>query len=151
MEWIEMFVEQILPQARERLAVVDVGAVVKDAADLMAKPHVDLVVVCNDGAAVGVVTKTDIVAHVSRQLASRFDAPVATIMARDAACCRATDPLLDVWQVMKERGFQRIPVVDERRNPLGVVYLRDVLQGLLKEVEIEDELLRDYIFGVGYQ
>ena len=61
-----MFVEQILPRARERLAVVDVGARVKDAAALMVKPHTDLVVVCREGVAVGVVSKTDLIVHVSR-------------------------------------------------------------------------------------
>ena len=146
-----MFVEQILPRARERLAVIDAGALVGEAAELMAKPHTDLVVVCRDGIVIGVVTKTDIVAHVSRYLASSFDAPIANIMTREVAHCLTTDPLLGVWQMMKERGFHRIPVVDANRAPLGILYARDALQALLREVEIEDELLRDYIYGVGYR
>ena len=146
-----MFVEQILPRARERLAVVDVGTPVRDAADLMAKSHIDMIVVCSAGVVAGVVTKTDIVAQVSQGLGSGFGAPVETIMTRDVTHCRATDLLRDVWLVMKERGFHRIPVVDERHNPVGIVYTRDALQGLLTEVEIEDELLRDYVSGVGYR
>ena len=145
-----MFVEQILPRARERLAVIDAGALVIDAAELMAKPHTDLVVVCSDGVVVGVVTKTDIVAHVSRSLASGFSAPIDSIMTREVAHCRATDPLIDVWSVMKARGFHRMPIVDANRSPLGIVYARDALQELLREVEIEDGLLRDYIYGIGY-
>jgi CBS domain-containing protein len=123
---------------------------VRDAAELMAKPHTDLVVVCSDGVVAGVVSKTDIFAHFSRGSERALSAPVTTIMTRDVTCCRATDPLLDVWRVMKERGFHRIPVIDDGRTPIGVVYARDALQGLLREVEIEDEQLRDYIFGVGY-
>ena len=71
-------------------------------------------------------------------------------MTREFAYCRADDPLVNVWRVMKEREFQRIPIVDARRNPIGIIYTRDALQALLREVEIEDELLRDYIHGVGY-
>jgi CBS domain-containing protein len=57
-----MLAEQMLPRARERLATIDAAAPVKEAADLMSKPHTDLVVVCDpDGGMVGVLTKTDIV------------------------------------------------------------------------------------------
>jgi len=146
-----MFVEQMLLRACERLAVVDAGASVKNAADLMAQPASDLVVVCRDGAVVGVVTKTDIVVQISRNPGSDLGAPVDTIMRRDVATCRSSDPLSDVLRAMKERGFHRIPVVDDQHRPVGIVYARDALQCLLEEVEIDDELLRDFITGVGYR
>jgi CBS domain-containing protein len=51
-----MFIEQMLSRARERLATIGAGARVREAADLMLKPHTDLVVVCDyDGGMVGVV------------------------------------------------------------------------------------------------
>ena len=146
-----MFVEQMLSRVCERLAVIDAGASVKDAADLMAEPATDLVIVCQGGAVTGVVTKTDIVVQISRN--PRFDlgAPVETIMRRDVATCRSSDALSDVLQAMKERGVHRIPVVDDKHSPVGIIYARDALQCLLEEVEIDDELLRDFITGVGYR
>jgi len=145
-----MFVEQMLSRAGERLAIVAAEASVKDAADLMTQPATDLVVVCRDGVVAGVITKTDIIAHVSRA-GSDLSAPVETIMRRDVTTCRSCDPLDDVLRAMKERGFHRIPVIDDKRGPLGIVYARDALQCLLEEVEIDDELLRDFITGVGYR
>ncbi len=145
-----MFVEQMLSRAGERLAIVAAEASVKDAADLMTQPATDLVVVCRDGVVAGVITKTDIIAHVSRA-GSDLSAPVETIMRRDVTTCRSSDPLDDVLRAMKERGFHRIPVIDDKRGPLGIVYARDALQCLLEEVEIDDELLRDFITGVGYR
>jgi CBS domain-containing protein len=130
--------------------MIEAGAPVRVAAGLMARPHVDLLIVNEGAAMIGVVTKTDIVAHISCGLGLALEDPVEIVMTRDVAYCSPSDPLPDVWRVMKERGFQRIPVVDDLRAPIGVVYARDVLQGLLREVEIEDELLRDYISGVGY-
>jgi hypothetical protein len=56
--------------------------------------------------------------------------------------------LLDVWSAMRERELQRVPILDEARRPLGTIYAREAL---LSEVENEDELLRDYISGVGYR
>lgn len=63
-----MLVEQMLERVRERLAVVDAAASSKDVAGLMAKPHTDLVVVCECDDSVGVVTKTDIIGEISRVL-----------------------------------------------------------------------------------
>jgi CBS domain-containing protein len=146
-----MLVEQMLARAGKRLAVVDVHASVKDAADLMVQPATDLVVVCRDGALAGVVTKTDIVVHVSRDSGSSLSTTVEAIMKGDVVACRSFDPLGDVLQAMKRHGFHRLPVIDDKRSPIGIVYARDALQCLLEEVEIDDELLRDFIAGVGYR
>jgi hypothetical protein len=47
--------------------------------------------------------------------------------------------------------LQRIPVVDEYRIPVGIIYARHALQRLLGESEDEDALLRDYIGNTGYR
>jgi predicted transcriptional regulator len=72
-------------------------------------------------------------------------------MTRDVTYCRTDDVLLEGWSVMRERGVQRVPILDERRRPLGIICAREALQALLSESEDEDELLRDYISGVGYR
>jgi CBS domain-containing protein len=147
-----MFAEQMLPRARERLATINAAAPVKDAADLMSKPHTELVVVCDhDGGMVGVLTKTDIVGQISHCIGGGCTARVDTIMTRDVISCRPSDLLHDVWAVMKERGLQRIPVVDQGGKPVGIIYARDALQSLLGEVEDDVALLRDYVMNVGYQ
>ena len=147
-----MFVEQMLPRARERLATISGAAPVKDAAALMAKPHTDLVVVCGeDGGMVGVVTKTDIVGQITRCIGGGCTARVDAIMTQDAVFCRPDEPLQGIWSVMKARGLQRIPVLDGNRKPVGIVYARDALQCLLGEVENDEALLRDYVMDVGYQ
>ena len=68
-------------------------------------------------------------------------------MTRDVTYCRTDDALLDVWSLMRERGLQRVPILNEARRPLGIIYAREALQALLSESEDEDELLRDYISG----
>ena len=146
-----MLVEQVLPRACERLAIIDAAASIRDAAEMMAEPHTNLVIVCRDGAAIGVVTKKDIVVEISRGAGIDLGAPVETVMTRDVAYCRKSDPLSDIWQTMKAREVQCIPVVDDRHMPIGIVYARDALQCLLREVETDDELLRDFISGVGYR
>ena len=147
-----MFAEQMLPRARERLATVSAGAPVREAADLMSKPHTDLVVVCDqDGSMVGVLTKTDIVGQIRHCAGNGCTASVDAIMTRDVVSCRPAELLEDIWSAMKARGLQRIPVVDQNSKPIGIIYARDALQNLLGEVENQESLLRDYVMGVGYR
>jgi CBS domain-containing protein len=147
-----MFVEQVLPRARERLATIPSHAFVTEAAEMMLTPETDLLVVCRGGIMAGVITKTDIVAQVRRHpLGSGFQVPVDTIMTRDVASCRLHDPLHDVWQTMRARRLRRIPVLDTADRPIGIIAMRDALQGLWNQAEVEDEFLRDYIAGVGYR
>ena len=79
---------------------------------------------------VGVVTKTDIVSQISRCTGSGCTTRVESVMTRDVTYCRANDLLRDVWSMMKERGLQRIPVLDGARSRIGVIYTRDALQNL---------------------
>ena len=147
-----MFVEQILPRARERLAVITASGLVRHAAEVMAQPHIDLVVVCDHGVMVGVVTKTDILAQLDRhRFEPCFDTRLDAIMTREVISCRPSDSLPDLWLMMNKRDIHRIPVVDAAQRPVGVVYGRDALQTLLQEAQIEDGQLRDYIMGVGYR
>lgn len=146
-----MFVQQMLVTARERLVQVEVHALVKTVATIMAQPHTDLVVVCDGNILAGVVTKTDLVAQMGRCNGGACTARIETVMTREVVSCRPNDLLADLWAVMKARGLQRIPVIDPSRTPVGVIYARDALQNMLGEVENEDQLLRDYIGGVGYR
>ena len=146
-----MIVKDILPRALNRLAVIEAAAPVREAAALMSQPHTDLIVVCDNGDMVGVLTKTDIVGQIGRCIGAGCTSRVDGIMTRDVTYCRSQEILLDVWSVMKERGLQRVPILDDARRPLGVIYAREALQALLSEAENEDELLRDYISGVGYR
>ncbi len=147
-----MLAEQMLPRARERLATIDAGAPVKEAADLMSKPHTDLVVVCgHDGGMVGVLTKTDIVRQIRQCTGGGCIARVDTIMTRGVVSCRPSEVLHDIWSVMKKHGLQRIPIIDQGGKPIGIIYARDALQHLLDESENDESLLRDYVMGVGYQ
>ena len=128
-----MFAERMLSRARERLAVIGAEAPVREAAELMSRPHVDLV------------------AQIGRCSGAACTTMVRAIMSRDVASCRPDESLRDIWAVMKERRLQRIPLVDQRGKPIGIIYARDALQELLGEVENEEALLRDYVMSIGYQ
>lgn len=147
-----MLVERVLDVARRRLITIDSDALLTEAAALLGRAQVNLVVVCaSDGAMVGVITKTDVVRQISQCEGSGCRAEAATVMTRDVTRCHPDDMLHNVWSIMKERGFLHIPIVDQDSRPCGVLNARDALQALLGEAKDEESLLRDYVMGIGYR
>jgi CBS domain-containing protein len=145
-----MFVEGLLPVARERLVTIADDAPLIQAAKFL-RTGTDLVVVCGSaGLIVGVITKTDVVSQISHCQGAGCITAASLVMTRDVVLCRPNDLLHDVWARMKERGLKNVPVADQEFRPLGVLNARDALQVLLKEVQDEEALLRDYVMCVGY-
>jgi CBS domain-containing protein len=147
-----MLVENILADAGEKLALVDHEGPLVAAARLLHDSTTNLVVVCDaSGTMIGVITKTDVVARISQCTGASCTTPVAVVMTRDVVACRPEQSLSEVWTLVKGRRLKRLPVIDAMGKPLGVVSARQVMEGLLKEVEHEEELLRDYVMCVGYR
>ncbi len=146
-----ILIERLLPEARNRLVTVAEDAPLIEAARLL-RAGTDIVAVCDSSETlVGVVTKTDVVGRISHCQGSSCRTPVSSVMTRAAVSCRPADALEDVWSTMRSRELKNIPVVDPDSRPLGVLNARDALQALLKEVENEEALLRDYVMCVGYR
>jgi CBS domain-containing protein len=146
-----MFVEGLLPKARERLVTLAGDVPLIQAAKLL-QTGTDLVIVCDSaGLLAGVITKTDIVGQVSRCRGASCTTAAALVMTRDVVLCRPEDWLHDVWTRMKERDLKNVPVVDQDYRPLGLLHARDILQVLLNESESGEAMLRDYVMGVGYR
>jgi signal-transduction protein with cAMP-binding, CBS, and nucleotidyltransferase domain len=145
-------VQRLLPTGRDRLVVLPTAALLIDAARLLTGPSINLVVVCDDADKMaGVITKTDIVGHISQCTGCSCTMAASTVMTTDVAFCRPGDWLNDVWDTIKERSLKNVPIVDQESKPLGVLNARDVLQSILQDVEYEEELLRDYVMNVGYR
>jgi len=148
---LRMNVEAVLPAARNRLVRISEASQLIEAAALFGPNRADLIVVCDkDDRMVGVVSKTDIVSRISQCQGHACTTMVASVMTRDVVCCRPGDRLQQAWDLMKEKGFLRIPIVDSEGHPLGTLYARDALQALLGEAEYKEDLLRDYVMGIGY-
>jgi signal-transduction protein with cAMP-binding, CBS, and nucleotidyltransferase domain len=145
-----MFVERLLPAAHAKLVTIAEDAPLVDAARFLST-GTDLVIVCNPtGSLAGIITKTNVIKHVSAAGEHGCGIAASAAMTRDVVLCRPGDLLRDVWARMKERGLKNIPVVDQDSRPLGVLHARDILQVLLKESKDEESMLRDYVMGVGY-
>lgn len=146
-----MFVQSILPAARDRLVTLDDSALLTKAAQLLGS-GTDILAVCGeDGSLVGVITKTDVVDQIGSCEGASCCRPAAIVMTKDIMLCHPEDGLAELWSRMKEKALKNVPCVDAEARPIGMINARDLLQALLKESAYEESLMRDYVMGVGYR
>jgi CBS domain-containing protein len=145
-----MRIDTLHPVISARLVTIATDATVRTAASAFSSPHVGLLVVCDEnGTIAGVVSKSDLVRHLTR--AELVQAPIAALMSRDVVSCSLDDDLYAAWQRMAARSLQNIPVLGTDAKPLGVLDIRDALKALFEQEEYQERLLSNYVGGVGYQ
>ena len=146
-----MFVDSILPVARQRLVTVSENAPLIEAARLLGSGS-DLLVVCGEDARLaGVITKTDVVKQIGACQGASCTKLLALAMTRDVLFCKAGDGLETLWSDVSARGLKNVPVLDAADVPVGILNVRDVLQALLRESTNEEAMLRNYVMGFGYR
>ena len=145
-----MLVGSIRVLTAARLMAIGTDATLRTAACVLSSRHIGLIVVCdNSQKAIGVVSKSDIIRHLTS--VGLTEAPIVTLMSRDIVFCRPDDDLYVTWQSMTAQGRQNIPVLSTSSVPLGVLDIRDALKTLLQQEEYQEQLLLNYVAGVGYQ
>jgi CBS domain-containing protein len=145
------WVKDTLPFASKRLVTIPLTATVVEAAKFLNYDRTSLIVVCgSDGAMRGVVTKGDVVRQISHCQGCSCTAKVSEVMTQDVVTCLPEQTLHDVWGVMKDKKLKQIPIADQQSMPLGLLYADEALEVLMKEVEDEQLLLREYVMGLGY-
>ncbi len=142
----------ILDDARRRIAILDRGSSICDASAILSNANTPLAVVCDqDGVAIGVVSRMDLVRAFSRANGDAARARAEDFMTRDFVSCRENQALQAVWDRLSARGLRCAPVLDEAGRLRGIIHARDLVRALLNEVTTEEMLLRDYVLGVGYR
>lgn len=145
-------VQHILEESARRLVLLGRQATVHDAVRLLMNSETPLVVVCDEaGGAIGVISRTNVIGAFSRFREGAFATAAETIMSSPVLSFRPADQLQAVWLSLGMRGLRCAPVLDEANRPRGMLHARDIARALLDEVTNEEQLLRDYVLGVGYR
>jgi CBS domain-containing protein len=126
---MQMFVRQLLSEARNRLITIGTDARLVDAARALSGAKSELLVVCDpDGKAVGVITKADIVRRISHCQGAACRTTSVEAMTKEVVLCQPSDRLSEVWSKMKQHGVRHIPIIDEESRPVGMINARDTLR-----------------------
>jgi len=138
--------------ARTRLIIVDANALLVEVAAKLSSAQITVVVVCDAaGTAIGSITETMLVRRLGLGSADFFTTCASDVMTRDTTRCAPDDLLSEVLAMMHQRGLIHVLVIGSDNKPTGVVNARDGLRALLSAGNHEEELLRNYVMGIGYQ
>ena len=145
------FVEQIIDRAKARLVTISPDAPALEAAALF-RDGAEMVLACrSDGRLAGIVTKSDLMRSFVKSGVLDRTIPIGSIMQKEIVSCELEDSLEHVWQLLSCHSFRHLPVEDRNGCAVGVLNARDILSGLLQETESEEQLLKQYVMGVGYR
>ena len=113
--------------------VLESGATVQEAGQLLARAEVRAVLVCDEGRLAGVITRKTLVREVVAPGLDPRTTPVSRIAEEPIFVLEAATPLDEAFHALEERDLERVPVTEDGR--LVGILSRSVLQRRLAEDE----------------
>jgi len=142
-----MLVSQILRSKAAGVVTIAPEAALRAAAELLSEKRIGAVVVSTTGRDVrGILSERDVVRELGRRGTGCLDDPVEQVMTRAVHGCTPDDEAVQVLQVMTDRRFRHMPVM-EGDQMIGLISIGDVVAARLRELELEKDALTGMIMG----
>jgi CBS domain-containing protein len=133
-----------------RLTVIEMGATLQAAALSLSNPRTGLLIVCSEnGNAVGVLSKSDLIRYLACPDPEAESIPA--LMSRSIISCTLEDEVYAVWQKMATQRLQNVPILGPDLTPFGILDIRDAMKALIEQEQFQERILFNYIVGLGYQ
>jgi CBS domain-containing protein len=87
-------------------------------------------VICRQGVVVGVFTERDALRVMATE--ADLDVPIEQVMTRDPVVLSSQDSVGKAIATMSRGGYRRLPIVDERGRPIGIVRVKQILHYLVQ-------------------
>ena len=139
-------VNQLLRSKGTQIFSVAPGDSVLRAIEIMATRHVGALLVMDQGTLVGIISERDYARKVILKNRSSHDTPVSDIMTSPAVTVAPTDTVHHCMEVMTQRRFRHLPVVESGRV-VGVLSIGDLVKAVIEEQSAQIEQLERYIAG----
>ena len=128
-----MLISELPLNDHEDLAFVGPDEAVSTVATILSEGNIGALPVCNQsGGLVGILSERDIVHGLCRHGNLLGDMKVSDLMSADVVTCQLGDEVNEIMQVMNQRGFRHLPVLDGIRLH-SIVSSRDVMAAMLEE------------------
>jgi CBS domain-containing protein len=141
-----MRVRDILRRKGERVISIAPDRTVLDGMKLLVEEGIGSLVVLDGDRLVGIITERDVLRHGAAGPDRLAALTVAEAMTRDPVTGRVDDDLRSVMDLMTQRRFRHLPILDGDRLA-GMVSIGDVVLATLDATRSENEQLRAYISG----
>ena len=108
-------------------ATVDVADPMWKVVDAMKAKNRGAVLVCEDGALVGIFTERDLVSRVDHTDPLGCHVVVRDVMTPHPTVVRPLDSLAEALRLLVQGRRRHLPIIDERGKVQGVLSIRDIL------------------------
>ena len=111
-----------------------------------------LPVVDSNGKVKGIISERDILREVHANTGNLESRTVADAMTKDILIGLDEDDLDYIMNIMSKNNIRHMPIMSGQELT-GILSIRDVVKGIMHQVEAENRYLKDYIGGKyeGYQ
>jgi CBS domain-containing protein len=100
---------------------------IQDAALEMREQHVGAILIVEAERPIGIVTDRDIVLRAVAEGRDLRATPIGDVMSRSVQVVRDDDKIDDAVNAIRAAGVRRIPIVDGKGKPVGMVTLDDLV------------------------
>ncbi len=139
-----MTVRAILDTKGHQIVSVEPDAKLSAAVRMLAERKIGAVLVMSKGRIEGILSERDIVRVLGERGAAALDERVNDVMTRKVVSCRQSDTVSAIMEMMTLGKFRHLPVLENERV-VGLISIGDVVKWRVREYEMEQEALRDYI------
>ena len=139
-----MTVRAILDSKGHQIESVEPDAKLSAAIKVLSERKIGAVLVMSKGRIDGILSERDIVRVLGERGAQVLDEPVSAVMTRKVVSCRQSDTVAAIMETMTLGKFRHLPVMEEG-IVVGLISIGDIVKWRVKEYEMEQEALREYI------
>jgi CBS domain-containing protein len=139
-----MTVRAILDSKGHQILSVEPDAKLSAAIKILSERKIGAVLVMSQGRIEGILSERDIVRVLGERGAAVLDEPVSAVMTRKVISCRQSDTVAGIMEMMTSGKFRHLPVL-EGDKVVGLISIGDIVKWRVREYEMEQEALRDYI------
>jgi len=139
-------VSQLLRVKGDQVFSVAPTDTVLHAIELMAARQVGALLVMSQGALVGIISERDYARKIILKKRLSHDTPVEDIMSPDPITVSIHDTLHHCMEIMTERRFRHLPVV-EAGQVVGMLSIGDLVKAVIADQTQTIEQLERYIAG----
>lgn len=125
------------------LITVSQQATMTELKEILREHRISGAPVLGNGELVGIISIEDLIKALAE---GEMEATVGERMTSDPVTLRADEPLVHALNYFARYGFGRFPVVDREGDLRGILTRGDIMQGLLRKLEVEyhEEEIRRY-------
>lgn len=144
-----MTVASILKTKGEAIVAAKPDDTAEAVAALLSAHNIGAVLVrAADGTVLGILSERDIVRAIGRHGAEAVKLTATALMSRNVISCRPDDTVAEVMEVMTQRRFRHLPVIEHGRL-VGIISIGDLVKKRITEAVQEAEQLRAFVAGAG--